>query len=238
MILALETSADTSSVALLDGSSGALKTEVNFPSRQQLSQTLMGRLDEALQEASATLDDLRALAVSLGPGSFTSLRIGVATAKCLAHARGLPIVGVPTHQVIARGAQPAAGRLILVATRARANEVYATLLRARDDGGFEEVRPCEVLSPAEATQRACKAAAGKAQQALLCGDAAGMCAEAAPAGAALTVADSDPTPKASDLARLAALRLQTEGPDDLFSLKPLYARPSQAEAKLEVDLGL
>ena len=38
--------------------------------------------------------------------------------------------------------------------------------------------------------------------------------------------------------RLAALRMQKEGPDDLFSLKPLYARPSQAEAKLEVDLGL
>jgi len=240
MILALETSGHTSSVALLGeddplaGPSTALRAEVSFPSRQQLSQTLIARLDEALGQAGATLEDVRVFAVSLGPGSFTSLRIGVATAKCLAQARGRLIVGVPTHQVIASAALPSAGQLLLVVTYARAEEVYATLLRARDDGTFEEVRPCEVLPASEAAKTALEAAETSSEEVMVCGDAAQVCASAAPAGAHLTVSGSDPTPRASDLACLAALRTQSQGPDELFSLKPLYARPSQAEAKIEI----
>ncbi len=205
-ILGIETSGDISSLALAD-EAGVLG-ELSFPSRQELSRTLIGRVDEVMRRADLDLRQLSAIAVSLGPGSFTSLRIGVVTAKALAHACRLAIVGVPTAEAIAAGTGPEPGLNVVVVTRARADEVYAAVLRARGDGGFDELQPCRVMTAADAQELT----AAIEPPASVCRDA--------PA-------------HARDVARLGLLKLRRHGPDDAFAIKPIYVRPSQAEAMRE-----
>jgi tRNA threonylcarbamoyl adenosine modification protein YeaZ len=70
---------------------------------------LLEQVDEVLARAGTTLDEVAAVAVGTGPGSFTGLRVGLATAKTLAHVRGLPLVAVPTSAALRRAARLAGG---------------------------------------------------------------------------------------------------------------------------------
>ncbi len=83
---------------------------------------LLGAADEALAAAGVGWEDVERLAVGVGPGSFTGLRIGIATARALAQGRGLPVVAVSTLEALARGAD---GPLVLAAIDARRGEAFA-----------------------------------------------------------------------------------------------------------------
>jgi tRNA threonylcarbamoyladenosine biosynthesis protein TsaB len=72
---------------------------------------VLEQIDEALREAGASLDEVSALVVGTGPGSFTGLRVGLATLKTLAYARDLPIVGVMSSDAMRRAAAAAGGSL-------------------------------------------------------------------------------------------------------------------------------
>jgi len=98
-ILAIETSGDHSSVALAHD--GMVLAERFFPSRMSLSQTLPGHIQSVLEAEQVSEAGLDAIAVTLGPGSFTGLRVGIALAKAMAHALSLPLVGVGTHDLLA-----------------------------------------------------------------------------------------------------------------------------------------
>jgi tRNA threonylcarbamoyladenosine biosynthesis protein TsaB len=89
---------------------------------------LLAAAEEALAAAGVGWDDVDRLGVGLGPGSFTGLRIGIATARALAQARGLPTVGVSTLEALARGAQ---APLVLAAIDARRGEAFAAAWRDR-----------------------------------------------------------------------------------------------------------
>ena len=92
MILALETGGDLASMALLAGLD--LAAERAFRHRMSLSRDLMPAVDELLAQAGVAWDEIEAVAVGLGPGSYTGLRIGVVTAKGLAWASGRPVLGI------------------------------------------------------------------------------------------------------------------------------------------------
>src|SRR5688572_21669057 len=92
MILAMETGGDLASLALLDGVE--VVAERAFRHRMSLSRDLMPALDELRARAGAGWDDVQAVAVGLGPGSYTGLRIGVVTAKALAWASNRPLLGI------------------------------------------------------------------------------------------------------------------------------------------------
>ncbi len=96
----------------------------------------------ALGEAGNTLRDLDAVVVGLGPGPFTGLRVGIATAAALGDALDLPVHGVPSHDAIARTVRSEAG--LLVVTDARRREVYLSGYAA----GGRRIRGPEVLAPA------------------------------------------------------------------------------------------
>lgn len=100
MYIAIETATRTSSVAVLDGDRF---TEINQDSRLTHSQTLQPQLEEALRLSGAPRGaaTIEAIAISIGPGSFTGLRIGLAAAKALSYAWSVPIVGVPTLEALA-----------------------------------------------------------------------------------------------------------------------------------------
>lgn len=106
--------------------------------RAQASRSHAGHLpclvEETLSDAGIVLETLGAIAVSAGPGSFTGLRIGVAFAKGLAFAGGVPLIGVPTLEAHASAVRAPAGTLVCVANDARKGEVYAALFVVRTDG--------------------------------------------------------------------------------------------------------
>ncbi len=96
---------------------------------------LLAAAEEALEAAGVGWEALDRLAVGVGPGSFTGLRIGIATARALAQARGLPMVGVSTLEALARGAGDAP--LVLAALDARRGES----VRGRVARGSSAARP-------------------------------------------------------------------------------------------------
>jgi tRNA threonylcarbamoyladenosine biosynthesis protein TsaB len=97
LLLAVDTSTQASSVALYDGISVRAETTWVSPRRQTMEMT--PRIVEILGQAGAEPAALTGLAVALGPGSFTGLRVGLALAKGLALSRSIPLVGIPTLDV-------------------------------------------------------------------------------------------------------------------------------------------
>jgi tRNA threonylcarbamoyladenosine biosynthesis protein TsaB len=98
-ILAVDTATKSCSVAIIDA--GSLSAELTTQSDQTHSKHLMQRIDAVLGMADLSAVDLDGLAVTLGPGSFTGLRIGISTIKGLAYALGKPVVGISSLNALA-----------------------------------------------------------------------------------------------------------------------------------------
>ena len=130
-VLGLDTATRATTVALLDTATAAATERRDDPppgGRPRHTTRLMELVVEVLDAAGAGWDGVDLIAVGTGPGTFTGLRIGVATARALAAARELPIVGVSTLHALALGAAPAAGargRDVLAVLDARRREVFA-----------------------------------------------------------------------------------------------------------------
>jgi tRNA A37 threonylcarbamoyladenosine modification protein TsaB len=99
MLLAIDTSTHYASVALHDGTH--LVSEHTWLAKQDHTRTLMPALQRLLADAGIDISALQAVAVALGPGSFNGLRVGLSTAKGLAVARSLPMVGASTLEILA-----------------------------------------------------------------------------------------------------------------------------------------
>ncbi len=98
-ILALDTATPSCSVAVTDG--GTLCAELSSFKNQTHAKHLMDAIDSVLSIAGFGVDDLDGLAVTVGPGSFTGLRIGISTIKGLAHALDKPVVGISSLEALA-----------------------------------------------------------------------------------------------------------------------------------------
>ena len=94
MLLSLDTATRQSGIALYDGQQ--LVAELNWHSVDAQTTELLPRLEQVLAWAKVRPADLSAIAVSLGPGSFTGVRVALSLAKGMALAHGLPLLGVPT----------------------------------------------------------------------------------------------------------------------------------------------
>jgi len=103
MLLAIDTATYRTSVALHDGT--ALRGECTWEAVNRHTVTLVARIAELLQASDSTPEELKAVAVCIGPGSSTGVRIGSAVAKGLAMTRSIPLVGIPTLDILA-AAQP------------------------------------------------------------------------------------------------------------------------------------
>lgn len=99
MILALDTCLDTFSVALVRGDACLAEVRAGRP-RAHLTQ-LFPALEAVFRMAGAALEEVQAVAVTTGPGSFTGVRLGVLAARTLGQTRGLPLVGVDTLEALA-----------------------------------------------------------------------------------------------------------------------------------------
>ena len=110
MLLAVDTSTAQTGLALYDGSQ--VLAEVMWQSHQHHTVELAPAFTELLKRPEVKVSDIEALGVAIGPGSFTSLRVGLAFVKGLAIARKLPVVGIPSLDILAT-AQPIAKKLLL-----------------------------------------------------------------------------------------------------------------------------
>ena len=130
-VLAIESSGLVASAAIATENVLLAEYTVNF--KKTHSQTLLPMVDEIVKMTGIDLKEIDAIAVSAGPGSFTGLRIGSATAKGLGLALDKPVVPVPTTQGIAANLYGADG-IICPLMDARRNQVYTGLYRYNKDG--------------------------------------------------------------------------------------------------------
>jgi tRNA threonylcarbamoyladenosine biosynthesis protein TsaB len=141
MLLALETSAERGGVALFEG--GKLLGEADVPERERHAASLLVCLDTLLARVGRRLDDVERIALAIGPGSFTGLRIGLASALGLAFGTRRTLVPVPTLAALAFQAETPG--LCAPLLDARRGEVYAGLY----DGEGNAVLPDACVSPAD-----------------------------------------------------------------------------------------
>jgi tRNA threonylcarbamoyladenosine biosynthesis protein TsaB len=141
-ILGIETSTKTGSVAVVSENGVIAQYSLNIEVTH--SERLMSTVDRVLKDTGLTVSDLVGVAVAIGPGSFTGLRIGLSTVKGLALATGNPVAAVPTLQALAWNL-PYAAYPVCPLLDARKNEVYAALYRF-DGPALVQVLP-EVAIP-------------------------------------------------------------------------------------------
>lgn len=223
-VLAIDTSTRVASVALL-GPGRDLSAEGRAESR---SDDLIALVDRVLGEAGAELAQLAAIAIGAGPGSFTGLRIGMATAKGLCFAAGLPLWSVSSlaaHALDAAAVDPLIDTLVVPAFDARRGEVCAGFYRV--DGERADAMAEERIMPPDqlAAVVADLLREMRLSRAVLIGDALES------HGASLTdvgepLARARVTPSARSVARLALAGSRT---DVLQTGTPVYIRPSAAE---------
>ena len=125
-ILAIDTSTSRFSVALSDGEK--ILAERNIVLTKVLENSIIPVIDSVLKKAKTPLAKLDGFAVGLGPGSFTSLRVGVSTIKAFCLATDKPVVGIPSLDIIAQGVNLPKGQVCVI-TDARRNLVYAAIYR-------------------------------------------------------------------------------------------------------------
>jgi tRNA threonylcarbamoyladenosine biosynthesis protein TsaB len=226
-ILALDTCFGACSAALR--SDGRILSAA-FELRQTgHAEALMPMIERVMTEAGLGFASLDRIAVTVGPGSFTGMRIGVAAARALALVTGAPVIGVPTLAAMAQTARrdDAAPTHVLVAVDARKDQVYAQLFAATD----QDPGSAAVLSPQEAAD-------------LLDGVAATDAVAVAGSGAHMVAAHIDPSrtnvhvlqfnlqPNAAHIFDVALQIEAGRGVSNQISVRPLYLRPPDAKPQL------
>lgn len=129
LLLAVDTTGERCSACVFDAGSAKVLSAAEPEIGKGHAERLMGVLDEVLAGANASYRDLSRMAVAVGPGSFTGIRVGVSTVRGLALALGIPAIGVDVLEALAhphlRDARP-----VLAVQDARRGEVYAALYRS------------------------------------------------------------------------------------------------------------
>ncbi len=218
LILALDTATDRGTLALVEGETRLAESSLESAGTY-LSRLLPG-VAALFAAAGRKPADLGAIGVSLGPGNFTGLRIGLATAKALAWALACPLVPVPTMEVLAAQC-PFQPQPIGVLMDAKRSEVFWGLYRCPADRPRLEAEP--VRLPAAALARRLT------PPLILTGPAvelvAGFLKDRLDPGFTLAPADRR-HPRAATLARLALHRLEAGLTASPQQLAPTYLRPA------------
>lgn len=226
LILSIDTATPVAGVALVDDKKTYYEALANTGYKH--SRTLLEMIDFSFRQTGYALSELEAIAVTTGPGSFTGLRIGLATAKGLALAQGKPLIGVPTLDAMAHGLGWIPG-LVCPVLNARRGEVYASFYR-----GEQRLTDYQALSPPALAEAARRVMAETGSGAVtLVGDGANEYRKEFQdaLGEAGHCLPEYWLPRASAVGHLASRRRLKGEADDLFSLAPTYVRQSEAEVR-------
>lgn len=232
LALAIDTSGDLAGITLARDDS--LVAEHTFRHKMDLLRRLMPEIDRMFTGTGTDKSAIDVVVVSTGPGSFTGLRIGVATAKSIAFALGKPIVGIPTLEVLA-AAFDGCSSLIVPMIHARPGEVYNAIFKAH--GGrvkrLTEDRALEIRSLISEIR------SHSTEKVLFCGDGAlrnrSVIEEELPEASVFSRWSDHPD--GYILARLGLDRLQNDDIDDPVSLVPHYVKRSTPEIRAEQQIS-
>jgi tRNA threonylcarbamoyladenosine biosynthesis protein TsaB len=224
-IIAIESSGRHGSVAALRGERAGVccLEQTQLPASERTAQSLAPSLRAILRKVDWPVDSLELICVTVGPGSFTGLRIGVTTAKTLAYAVGAQIIGVDTLEVLAAQA-PAAARRLWTIMDAQRQELFAAAFEVVDGSRPQRIFETAIMGQEKwlAELRAGDRVTGPALQRV----AVRLPAEVV----ALPVELWQPT--AAAVGQVAWYAYQAGQRDDIWILLPNYFRPSAAEEKL------
>lgn len=224
LVLGFDTATEVTTIAL--ASENKVLADLALVSEKTQMERLMPLIDMILDQAGVKLSKLDGIAVGLGPGLFTSLRIGVTTAKTLAQALDVPIVSIPTLDVLAYSFAHSTSFVCSVID-AKRGEVFTSLYQALE-GDISEVWPPKVVSPQALTQEL----SPLERPVILVGNGAwayqALLREKLPQGAEVASAIFV-YPRASNLISLAFPRFISGEVDDANKLAPIYLRKSDAE---------
>ncbi len=225
IILAVETSGRCGSVALV--TSGECLAEYSLNTKLTHSRRLLLVIEELLLRTELDLSQLSGLAVSLGPGSFTGLRIGLSTIKGLAMATELPMIGVPTLDALAFQL-PFVSLPICAIMDARKKEIFAAFYRWQKDGRLAKTSGHLAVDPyiliKNITEPTLFIGDGIKTYGELLREHLGKRALFAPSETCFA--------RASSIGRLALDKMSENDYLDSAAAKPLYIRASDAEINL------
>lgn len=219
-LLALETSGLSGSVALWDH--GTITERSLATEGRRHAQTLIAELKTLLDERGVKLVDIDGIAVSIGPGSFTGLRVGVVAAKTLAYAVGCGVLAVDTLASFAEAASPEWSRVHVISDAQRGDLFHGEYQRDLH-GHFDLTGPIRIIAGDEFVR-------GLAPTEIVLG----------PSAKRWTSQTAGPTfihdpwslqPSATNVATLAARKWNSGQRSDPWTLAPFYLRPSAAEEK-------
>jgi tRNA threonylcarbamoyladenosine biosynthesis protein TsaB len=227
-VLAIDTSTAITAVAVL--ADGAVRAEDNAATDRKHGDVVLPRVQAVLAAAALTLAEIDLLAVGVGPGSFTGLRVGLATVKGLGFALQKPVRGVSSPLAIASAALERASQVVVLLDAFK-GEVYAGMFRRGPaDRSAIEVLPLFHASPSEAAARAI-ALLDPTAAALVCGDGARRYEAEIMAvlGGRVSLGPAElDAPRGAWVAELALRDFGQHGPSDLATLEPTYVRGSDA----------
>jgi len=219
MLLAIDTSTKKTGLALYDGVQ--VRHEAVWPSAHHHTVELSPAIQSALDGAGLTVEDLQAVCVATGPGSYTGLRIGLAAAKGLALACSIPIIGIPTLDVLA-AAQPLTDAIMAAVLEAGRGRLAVGWYEA-GEGKWQPKDDAEVLTPADLSKRI-------RQPTLVCGELSEDVRRLL-ARKHVNVILASPAAgfrRPSFLAELGWQRWQAGDIDDPYSLAPTYLHTGEA----------
>lgn len=222
LILAVDTSTNVGTVALYSSETGLIG-EITINIKRTHSENIMVAIDDLLKLTEHTINDVDKLAVSIGPGSFTGIRIGVAVAKGLAYSLGKKIVGINELDAIAYGAVETDCEIIPIIDARKERGYYSRYkyengeLVRTDDYGVGEIR--EYLEDKK-DRKILFLGDGALKYSELIKDVMGENAKFAMKSLSL--------PRASVIAELAV-----EREDNLYTMEPFYLSKAQAEREKE-----
>jgi len=222
-ILALETSSLYGSVAILDvDGDGPAITELRLRQDQRSAQSLAPAIQQVLQQAQRPLRDVKLIAVAVGPGSFTGLRVGVTMAKTLAYACQAEVLGVNTLEAIAFQA-PLEQGLVTAVMDAQRHQLFAATFR-KDGETVVETSPTQIVDGDhwESSLEAGSSVTGT-----------GLRRSPLQRSDLKLVDESHWAPLASTVGRLAQAKFSQGARTTCWELMPQYFRKSAAEEKLQ-----
>jgi tRNA threonylcarbamoyladenosine biosynthesis protein TsaB len=230
LILAVDCATPAAGIAISDGEK--IKVEYSLNSQGPHSANFMPMIDKCLQDCGCSLKDLDAIAITSGPGSFTGIRIGMATVKGLSLASGVPIIAISTLEALAFNLV-LSDYLVCPVLNARKNEVYTAAYDVRG------LKPGILWGPAACSPQvmaeAAKDFAEHRPGVVLLGDGLKPYREIFHTALGSKLIEVPPhfmLPRAASIADLAMIKLKQGDFEDVHKIRPYYIRLSEAEYKL------
>jgi tRNA threonylcarbamoyladenosine biosynthesis protein TsaB len=225
LVLGIETSTAVSSVAL--GNEQGIVASSLLGRGKGHEQFLVPAIRFLLDQAAISMRQVAGIAVGVGPGLFTGMRVGVATAKAMAQSLRVPVVGIPSLDLLAYAVRHSQ-RLICACVDARRGEVFSAFYR-QVPGGVQRLSEYVAWPPA----RLAGEIQARSEEVLFVGNGALVYRDLLTGARAEFASASHAFPNAQALVELAIPRFLREDTDPLLELEPLYVRKTDAEIAWE-----